>query len=220
MSKKLCGCCENKQRPVLRPGAAIMLFISLVYLTVTVHEAVRPLADVAVMTAVPGAMALILPLAFTVATDGLLLVKVTVLKSVFLGITVALIEADLPVFRVSTALESLSPVGCIGVTVTVQLTAAPLPSFAVQVMTAVPADLPVTTPALETTATFLLLDVHLTFLLLAVKGEMAAVSFTFCARITVVSAIFSVIEATGCLTVTVFLTVVVFVLILPFLSVI
>ena len=51
-----------------------------------------------------------------------------------------------------------------------QLAITPLPSVAVQVMMAVPPVLPVTTPELETTATFLLLVVHFTFLLLAVAG--------------------------------------------------
>ena len=87
-----------------------------------------------------------------------------------------------------------------------------------QVMTAVPPALPVTTPALETAATLGLLDVHFSFLTLAVPGAMAAPSFTFCVRAMVVLVMFSDIDATGCRTVIDFFNVVVLVLTLPFLS--
>ena len=184
----------------------------------TVHEAVCPLLVVAVMTAVPGAIPLIFPFASTVATAVLLLAHVTVLKSVFFGVIVALSDADLPVFTVSAALDTLIAVGYIGVTVTVQLAITRLPSAAIQVITAVPPALPTTTPAPDTVATFLLLDVHFTFLLLAVAGATDGISFTFCVRAIVVLPRFSAIDATGCLTVIGFYTVVVFVLIRPFLS--
>ena len=188
------------------------------YRTVTVHDVLSPLFVVAVIVTIPGAIPLTLPLASTVAIAGLLLAHVTVLKSVFLGEIVALSEAFLPAFTVSAAFESLTAVGKTGETLTIQLAAAPLPSRAVQVITAIPPALPVTTPELETVAIFLLLDVHCTFLLLAVTGAMAMVNFTFCVRASVVSDRFSEIDETGCLTVIVFLTVVVFNFTLPFLS--
>ena len=53
--------------------------------TVTEHEADRPLCATAVMVAVPGLMALTLPLADTVTMPGLLEIHVTALNLAFLG---------------------------------------------------------------------------------------------------------------------------------------
>jgi hypothetical protein len=141
-----------------------------------------PLIVVAVIVTVPCDSPLTFPFVSTVATAGLLLAHVTVLKSVFLGVIVAFSEAALPTFTVSAALLIFNPAGYIGVTVTTQLVVTPLPSFAVHVITAVPPAFPVTTPALDTAATLGLLDFHVTFLLLAVAGPIWAVSFTFCVR--------------------------------------
>lgn len=49
------------------------------------HEADRPLCVTAVMVAVPGLMALTLPLADTVTMPGLLEIHVTALNLAFLG---------------------------------------------------------------------------------------------------------------------------------------
>lgn len=87
------------------------LWLDMYYGTITVHEAVCPLLVVAVMTAVPGVMPRTLPLASTVATDGSLLAHMSVLKSVFLGVIVALSVVFLPVFTVSAALDIRMPVG-------------------------------------------------------------------------------------------------------------
>ena len=150
------------------------------------------------ITADPGAMPFTLPFASTVATAEPLLVHVTVLKSVVLGSTVAFSEAVLPVLIVSAVFDILTPAGKMGVTVTVQLAEAPLPSFAVQVITAVPPAFPVTTPELDTEATLGLRDVQFTFLLLAVTGSNEAISLTFSFRAIVASPRFSEMAATGC----------------------
>lgn len=68
------------------------------------HEADKPLCAAAVMVAVPGLTALILPVADTVAIWGLLEIHLTVLYLVFLGKRIALIVYDRPGFNVRAAL--------------------------------------------------------------------------------------------------------------------
>ena len=66
--------------------------------------------------------------------------------------------------------------GCDDVTVTVHTAFIPLPSFALHVTTAVPADLADTFPLLDTAATDVSLLVHATVLLSADDGATEAVS--------------------------------------------
>ena len=68
--------------------------------------------------------------------------------------------------------------GLVGVlsTITLQLALVPLPSLALQVIVAVPADFAVTRPLLLTVATDVLLDDHVTLLSVALLGETVAVS--------------------------------------------
>ena len=62
-------------------------------------------------------------------------------------------------------------------TVTVQTAFFPLPSFAFTVILAVPALIPFTFPVCVTVAIFLLDEVHVTFLFVALEGRTVAVSF-------------------------------------------
>lgn len=71
----------------------------LLFLTVIVHCALRPFEVLAVIVAVPAAIAVTLPLLFTVATFLLLEYQVTVVFDV-LGEIVALRVLDLPTSRV------------------------------------------------------------------------------------------------------------------------
>lgn len=64
-------------------------------------------------------------------------------------------------------------------TVTVQVAFLPLPSFAVQVIVAVPLATPVTTPVELTVATFVLEDFHVRFLFVALLGVIVAFNVSF-----------------------------------------
>lgn len=66
--------------------------------------------------------------------------------------------------------------------VTVQLTDTLLPSCTELVITAVPFALAVTTPEEETTATFLLFEVHFSFLFVAETGKKEAFNASFFLR--------------------------------------
>lgn len=87
--------------------------------TVTVQLAVLPLLVVAVMVAVPAEIAETEPLAFTVATEGLLELHVMVLSVVFDGLTVAAKEVVSPTNIAWVVLFKDTDVAAIGKTVTV-----------------------------------------------------------------------------------------------------
>ena len=80
-------------------------------LTVTVQVAVLlPSSEVAVIVALPAALAVTSPLASTVATEVLLLVQFTFLLVALLGATVAVKVSEAPTFNASELLLSETPV--------------------------------------------------------------------------------------------------------------
>ena len=165
----------------LSPICTMSLFITDVFfsidtgsVTVTLHVAISPLFDLAIIVAVPADLAVTVPFE-TVATLLLLVVHVTVLSVASEGVIVAVSVSVLPLFMVADVLFRLMPVtATVGfVTVTVQVAVLPLLVFAVIV--AVPAALAVTVP-FDTVAMLLLLVVHVTVLSVALEGVIVAVS--------------------------------------------
>ena len=109
----------------------------------------------------------------TVATLVLLELHVTALLVALLGITLAVsLTVPFRPYRVEVSGVALMPVGWMGFTVTLQL--AVLPLLLLAVMVAVPKPTALTTP-LETVATEVLLELHVTVLLVALLGETVAV---------------------------------------------
>ena len=186
-----------------------LVFASVIFvtgtLTVTLQEAFTPLPSfaVAVIVAVPFAMAFTLPFASTVAIFVLLLFQVTALLLALEGRTDLTLSAVFtPLFRIRLVFASVIFVtGTL--TVTLQEAFTPLPSFAVAVIVAVPFATAFTLPCASTVAIFVLLLFQVTALLLASEGT---IDLTFSAvfaplfRIRLVFA--SVIFVTGTLTVT------------------
>ena len=129
------------------------------------------------MLAVPAFFAVTKPLLSTVATVVLSLIHVTVLSAASDGLTVAVNCKVSP--SVSEALDALSVME-VGVTSSftdmLHVACFPLPSFALHVMVAVPADFAVTSPVDETVATEVSSDVQPTFLLVAELGLTVALS--------------------------------------------
>jgi len=143
-------------------------------LTVTAQVALNPLNVDAVIVAVPGATPVTTPAVVTVATAGLLLIHVTVLLLALAGNTVAM-SVSLPPTPIEVVdLFKVMPVGLINTTVTTQVADNPLK--VVPVMVAVPADTPVTTPAVVTVATPGALLTQVTVLFNALAGVMVAVN--------------------------------------------
>ena len=137
-----------------------------------------PSTEVAVMVAVPAAMAVTKPEELTLATFVSLDVHVTFLSVASAGETVA-VSWKVPPAVSDSALElSETPVTeTVAVwTVMVQV-AVLLPSTEVAVIVAVPAAMAVTKPDELTLATDVLLLVHVTFLLVAFVGATVAVSW-------------------------------------------
>ena len=147
-------------------------------LTVTVHPAVFPFVLVAVITAVPALLAVIVPSSDTVATASLLLLQLMLLLSVvFSGRTVAVSLCVFPsIIPTALSLRLTSVIGiCFFSTVTVQL--AVFPFVLVAVITAVPTLFAVTVPSSDTVATASLLLLQLMSLLSVVlTGRTVAVS--------------------------------------------
>ena len=147
-------------------------------LTVNVHVAVNPPSSVvAVMSLVPAAIAVILPLASIVATDGVPDVQVTFLFVAATGRTVLNMEYISPTF--SDRLNGYNMTLATGIdnalTVTIHISVNP-PSTVSAMMTLVPSDNAVTLPSASTIATDGILDVHVTFLFVAYEGSTAATS--------------------------------------------
>ena len=94
----------------------------------------------------------------------------------FAGATVAVRVSVSPGARVNEVLSSVTPVTEITFAVTVnEQVAFLLPSTVVTVIVAEPAVFAVTTPEVETVATLVLLDDHVTDLFVALDGETVAV---------------------------------------------
>ena len=135
-----------------------------------------PSAVVTVIVAVPGAMAVTNPLAFTVATAELLLDHVTFLLVASAGTTVAVSVVVEPTLSVAAGV-TVTPVGGItcSLTVTVAVALCP-PSSVVTVILAVPGAMALTNPLALTVAIAELLLAHVTFRLVALAGNTLAVS--------------------------------------------
>jgi hypothetical protein len=148
-----------------------------VALTVTVQFAVLlPSVVLTVIVALPADTPLTSPLDDTVAMAGALVLHDTLLFVALDGATVALSVSVLPTRSVVELLLRDTPVtATVGVlTVTVQV-AVLLPSALVTVITALPADTAVTKPLWFTVATVALPLLHVTFLFVALDGEILAV---------------------------------------------
>ena len=87
-------------------------------------------------------------------------------------------------------------------TVILQVAFFPLPSFTFTVIVAVPFPTAFTTPFEDTVATFLLLELQVTALLLALLGEIVAFKVRDFPFLSVADVLFSFMLFTGCLTVT------------------
>ena len=152
-------------------------------LTVTAQVAVllEPsdvVAVLAVIVAVPLDTAVTRPFASTVATDGLLLLHITLLSVALSGVTVAVSCKVWPrLVRVAVVWLRVIPVtGTDMFTVTAQVAVLFDPSAALAVMVALPLDTAVTNPVLLTVATAVLLLLHVTLLSVALSGVTVAVS--------------------------------------------
>ena len=145
--------------------------------TVTEHVAVlKPSFVVTVIVVVPTALAVTTPEDDTVATDALLEDQVTDLSVAFDGVTVAVNAWVSPTVIVSDVLFKLIPVtGTVAAFTVTAHVAVLAPSTVVTVIVADPTPFAVTTPAEDTVATELLLDVHVTVLFVALAGETVAV---------------------------------------------
>ena len=155
--------------------------LRLIFAMVTLQTAV-----LAVMTAVPPLTARTFPAAFTVTTDGRLLLQVTVLSAASAGSTPALRTAVLLGSSTSSVLFRVIPDASIaGVTVTLQTAVFPP---AVAVMFAVSA---------ATVATVSLSDFHVTVLSAAFSGSTAAVSFSVAPAARDSSVLFKVTDVTA-----------------------
>ncbi|MCL1838774.1 MAG: hypothetical protein FWG47_05590 [Propionibacteriaceae bacterium] len=143
------------------------------WVTVTVAEAVLPPSAVfTVIVALPTALAVTTPVADTVATLVLLEVQITFLFVAFVGVTVAVNDTVSPTLIVAKDWFKLTPVttttgGVVTVIVAVSETFTPKDDVLDNVIVAVPADLPVTTPVLDTVATLVLFEDHDRFTSLA-----------------------------------------------------
>ena len=169
--------------------------------TVTVQLAVLlPSAVFTIIVAVPAAFPVTTPFD-TVATFVFVLLHVTFLFVALLGVTVAVRVSLFPTSIVVDVLFRFTPVtATIGVfTVTVQL-AVLLPSAVFTVIVAVPAAFPVTTP-FDTSATFVFVLLHVTFLFVALLGVTVAVSVSLFPTSIVVDALFKLTPVTFLITV-------------------
>ena len=148
-------------------------------LTVTAHEAVRPLDEVAVIVAFPALTAVTTPALETEATELSEEDHATDLSVASSGVIVAVSVAFSPSVRVSSDWLIEIPVTSIifGLTVTAHEAVRPLDEVAVIV--AFPAFRAVTTPSMETEATEVSEDDQITDLSVASSGVIVAVSIAF-----------------------------------------
>ena len=144
--------------------------------TITWQIAILSLLEWASIDAFPGATPVTLPLASTVATDGLELDQVTVLSVAFSGRTVAVTVNESPTPIVILSLSTVIPVGSIVAALTVTEQVADFPPAAA-VMVAEPAATAVTFPSL-TVATFASEVDQVTVLSVASEGATVAVNVT------------------------------------------
>ncbi len=145
--------------------------------TVTLQVAVfAPSLVLTVIVVVPSAFAVTIPEEDTVATIGLLVDHETSLFDAFDGVTVAIKDWDSPSVNVNVLLFKVTPVTEIVFALTVtEHVAVFSPSTVFTVIVAVPTDLAVTKPEEETVAIDVLLDDHVTDLLVALDGNTVAV---------------------------------------------
>ncbi len=142
------------------------------------HVALRlvPSVVATMMVAVPTDFAVTKPLLLTVATLVLLELHDTALLVVLLGETVAVSCNVLSTIMLAVFVFSEIPVANCGVTVTSHVALRLLPSVVRTVIVALPGDRAVTKPLLLTEAMFVLLELHVTTLLVVLLGVMFAVS--------------------------------------------
>jgi hypothetical protein len=175
--------------------------------TVTEQVAVFPPSFVfTVIVVEPDVFAVTTPEDDTVATDVLLDDQITDLSVALDGETVAVNEYVSPSVSVNEVLSRLTPVTAMTFAVTTTEQVAVLdPSFVVTVIDALPGVFAVTTPEEETVATEVLLDDHVTDLLVALEGVTVAISVSVFPSVKVNDVLFRltpVTEITFSLTVT------------------
>ena len=148
--------------------------------TSTSIDADTPLKVVAVMVAVPFATAVMSPLLLTLATLESLDFHVTgvYFGSALEGAIVVLICTVFPASKVTASLFKVRESTFTPAAFTVTVASAVSPFLVVAVMIAVPSPFAVTLPLSLTTATEVLLDVHVGFLLVTLLGVMVAVNLT------------------------------------------
>ena len=153
------------------------------------------------MVAVPVATPFTTPAEETVAILGLLLTQIISLLSIPFGLISATNVIAFPLIMFTDVrFNSILDIPCF--TVILQDAFFWLPSFAFAVITAVPVPTVVTTPVEETVATFLLLLVQLTVLLLAFLGRTVAFRVILFPVVSTTELLFSCTLVTGCFTVT------------------
>ena len=148
-------------------------------LTLTMHDAERllPSAVVAVIVAVPIALAVTFPLASTVATMLLLLLQVTALLVVFSGLMVAVrvnVSSTITSLLVASRVIDVASI-VFSFTVTLQVAERLLPSVVVALICTVPGVMVVTLPLASTVATAVLLLLQVSVLLVVSSGFTVAV---------------------------------------------
>ena len=146
--------------------------------TVTAQVAVLlPSVVFTVIVALPADLAVTTPELETVAIEVLFDDQVTDLSVAFDGVTVAVSVCVSPSVIVSVVLSRLTPVTDITFAFTVTAhVAVLLPSVVFTVIVALPADLAITTPEDDTSATDGALEVHVTDLSVAFDGDTVAVN--------------------------------------------
>ena len=144
--------------------------------TVTVHVAVFPLEEDAVMVAVPALTAVTSPYAETAATDSSDDVHVTVISVAFSGRILAVKVAVSPSIKLREVSLIEIPVTSTMLAATVTLQVAVIPFEEVAMIFAEPAFTAVTSPFADTVATDVSEDVHVTVFSVASEGLTVAVS--------------------------------------------
>ena len=147
------------------------------------------------MTALPAATAITFPVLSTVATAGADDFQFNFLFVAFTGATSAVICTVSFSFKLTSVLSRVIPVTFTSgfVTVTLHVAVTPLPSVALQVMTALPAATAVTLPVLSTVATADADDFQFSFLFVAFVGATSAIICTISFSFSVTSVLFRLI---------------------------
>ena len=145
--------------------------------TVTAQRAVLPPSlVVTVIVALPPPLAVTTPEEETVATEVLLEDQLTVLSVALDGVTVAVSVAVSPSVKVNcVGLNATPDTGTVAALTFTEQVAFLAPSVVVTVIVAEPAFFVTTTPASDTVATSMLLEVHITDLSVAFAGATVAV---------------------------------------------